>query len=70
MLYQYILGDKSVPQVFFNSHYVGGSKEIEKMNNDGILSDRVKECLEGEDDGESFPPAVRTPSNDEYVKVY
>ena len=40
------------------------------MKNDGILSDRVKECLEGEDDGESFPPAVRTPSNDEYVEVY
>ena len=58
-----------MPQVFFDSRHVGGGGEVERMEGEGVLGDRVKECLEGGGEGEEFPPALRTPQPEEYVKV-
>lgn len=62
-------GRSGVPQVFFNSRHVGGIDEIEEMEREGVLGDRVKECLEGGSEGEEFPPPLRTPSHEEYLQV-
>lgn len=62
-------GHAGVPQVFFNSRHVGGIDEIEELERQGVLGDRLKECLEGEGEGEEFPPPLRTPSNEEYLQV-
>ena len=35
----------------------------------GVLGDKVKVCLEGDDEGETFPPSLKTPSPEEYVEV-
>lgn len=48
---------------------MGGIDEIEEMEKQGVLGDRLKECLEGEGEGEDFPPPLRTPSHDEYLQV-
>ena len=62
-------GDTCVPQVFFNSRHVGGSGEIEEREREGVLGDKVKVCLEGDGEGETFPPSLKTPSPEEYVEV-
>lgn len=62
-------GHAGVPQVFFNSRHVGGIDEIEELERQGVLGDRLKECLEGEGEGEEFPPPLRTPSNEEYLQI-
>ena len=56
-----------MPQVFFNSHHVGGAEEVEKLEREGVLGERVRECGEGES-GE-FPPPLRTPTDEEFVQV-
>lgn len=61
-------GHAGVPQVFFNSRHVGGVEEIEEIEKQGVLGDRVKECLEGGSE-EEFPPPLRTPSPEEYLQV-
>jgi glutaredoxin 3 len=60
-------GDKSLPQVFFNSHHVGGSVEVEEMEREGVLGDKVKACLEG--GSEDFLPPLRSPKPEEYVQI-
>ena len=63
------LGCSSVPQVFFNSRHVGGGEEVEKMEREGTLKDRVKGCLEGEGGDTEFPPPLRSPKSEEFLQV-
>ena len=63
----YYVGDKSVPQVFFNSRHVGGWEEVERLEREGVLGERVRECLEG--GSEEFPPPLWTPEPQELVQV-
>ena len=56
-----------MPQVFFNSRHVGGREEVERWEREGVLGDRVRECLEG--GSEEFPPPIWTPQPQEFVQV-
>lgn len=56
-----------MPQVFFNSRHVGGAKEVERLEREGVLGERVRECGEGGSEG--FPPPLRTPTDEEFVQV-
>ena len=58
-----------MPQVFFNSRHVG-CVEVEQWESEGVLGERVRECLEGGSEGEDFPPPLRTPEPQEYVQVH
>ena len=46
---------------------MGGSGEVESMEKEGVLGNKVKECLEG--GSEEFPPPLRMPKAVEYVEV-
>ena len=56
-----------MPQVFFNSRHVGGCEEVERLEREGVLGERVRECLEG--GSEEFPPPLWTPQPQELVQV-
>ena len=59
-----------MPQVFFNSRHVGGGEEVEGMEREGTLGDRVKECLEGGEGDTEFPPPLRSPKSEEFLQVH
>ena len=41
--------------------------EVEEMEREGVLGDKVKACLEG--GSEDFLPPLRSPKPEEYVQV-
>ena len=39
-------GRTSVPEIFFNDHLIGGSDDLQKLEDEGKLDHLLKECLD------------------------
>ena len=61
-------GRTSVPEIFFNDHLIGGSDDLQKLEDEGKLDHLLKECLEAPDP--DFPPPCRKPEGTEFLKVW
>ena len=60
-------GGRTVPKVFFNETFVGGSTDLEALEERGVLDGMLKEALEGPTP--NFPPPLRKPKSDEFLQV-
>lgn len=60
-------GRSSVPQVFFNDKLIGGYDALQKLEDKGELDQLIKKALEESDP--AFPPPLRKPSGEEFLKV-
>ncbi len=60
-------GRRTVPEVFFNDQLIGGWEHLEKLEQNGQLVPRIKECLEAPP--VDFPPPLKKPTGEELVQV-
>jgi glutaredoxin 3 len=60
-------GNAKVPQIFFNGQLIGGSDDLQRLEDEGQLEGMLKDALASP--GADFPPPLKKPSGDEFLEV-
>lgn len=60
-------GGRTVPKIFFNEKFIGGSSDLQALEDKGVLDGMLKEALEGPTP--DFPPPLRKPESQEFLQV-
>ena len=60
-------GGRTVPKIFFNEKFIGGSSDLQALEEKGVLDGMLKETLERPTP--DFPPPLRKPQSQECLQV-
>ena len=60
-------GRTSFPEIFFNDRLIGGSDDLQRLEESGQLDQMLRECLDAP--MPDFPPPLREPRSEEFLNV-